>query len=65
MKQIEKNTLCYYCLGCNKQESEEYKPVMRCKDFMAGTENWQEKLREELKKNVKNRDTVITEIKEK
>ncbi len=32
---------------------------------MAGTENWQEKLREELKKNVKNRDTVITEIKEK
>lgn len=50
MKQIEKNTLCYYCLGCNKQECEEYKAVMRCKDFVAGIGDWQEKLREELKK---------------
>lgn len=51
MEQIEKNTLCYYCLGCNKQESEEYKPVMRCKGFVPGVENWQEKLREGLKKS--------------
>lgn len=51
MKQIEKNTLCYYCLGCNKQEDTDYKPVMRCKNFITGVENWQEKLREELKKN--------------
>lgn len=51
MQQIKKNTLCYYCLGCNKQECEEYKPVMRCKGFVPGVENWQEKLREELKKN--------------
>ena len=53
MKQIENNTLCYYCLGCNKQECEDYKPVMRCKDFCAGIENWQEKLREELKNSEK------------
>lgn len=53
MKQIEKNTLCYYCLGCNKQESEKYKPVMRCKGFVPGINNWQEKLREELKSNEK------------
>lgn len=53
MKQIEKNTLCYYYLGCNKQESEEYKPVMRCKGFVPGINNWQEKLREELKNNEK------------
>lgn len=51
MKQIEKNTLCYYCLGCNKQGSEKYKPVMRCKGFVPGVENWQEKLREGLKKS--------------
>jgi hypothetical protein len=51
MKQIKKNTLCYYCLGCSKQENEDYKPAMRCKSFVAGIENWQEKLREELKKS--------------
>lgn len=51
MKQIKKNTLCYYCLGCSKQENENYRPVIRCKDFMTGKENWQEKLREELKKS--------------
>lgn len=51
MKQIKKNTLCYYCLGCSKQENDDYKPVMRCKSFVAGIENWQEKLREELKKS--------------
>lgn len=50
MKQIKKNTLCYYCLGCNKQEDIDYKPVMRCKGFCAGVENWQELLGEELKK---------------
>lgn len=53
MKQIKKNTLCYYCLGCNKQESEEYKPVMRCKGFVPGIENWQERLRKELKNSEK------------
>lgn len=53
MKQIEKNKLCYYCLGCNKQECEEYKPVLRCKYFVPGVENWQEKLRKELKNSEK------------
>ena len=46
MKQIERNTLCYYCMGCNKQENENYKPVMRCKKFIQGIENWQEKLQD-------------------
>lgn len=53
MKQIEKNTLCYYCLGCNKLELEKFNRIMRCKDFVAGVENWQEKLREELKSSEK------------
>ena len=50
MEQIPKNKLCYYCMGCNQQENSDYKPVNRCNDFMAGIENWQEKLREEQKK---------------
>ena len=58
MKQVEKNTICYYCLGCSKQENDDYKPVMRCKSFVAGIENWQEMLREELKKSEQNRNTI-------
>ncbi len=58
MKQIKKNTLCYCCLGCNKQECEEYKPVIRCKNFIPGIENWQDKLREELKKSEQDRNTI-------
>lgn len=49
MKQIKNNTLCFYCFGCNKLECEEFKPVLRCKDFVAGIEDWQEKLRKVLK----------------
>lgn len=52
MKQIKKNTLCYYCLGCNRLELEAFNGILRCKNFGAGIENWQEKLREELKKDV-------------
>lgn len=58
MKQIKKNTLCYYCLGCNKQEDIDYKPVMRCKEFCTGVENWQELLRRELQ-NEKSKNRVI------
>lgn len=58
MKQIKKNTLCYYCLGCNKQEEIDYKPVMRCKGFVPGVENWQELLRRELQ-NEKSKNRVI------
>lgn len=53
MKQIEKNTLCYYYLGCNKLELEKFNGIMRCKGFVSGGENWQEKLREELKSSEK------------
>ena len=49
MKQIKKNTLCYYCLGCNKQESEEYKPVMRCKKVCGSNR----KLAREIKRGAK------------
>lgn len=55
MEQIPKNKLCYYCMGCNQQGNSDYKPVNRCNDFMAGIENWQEKLREEQKNECTNK----------
>ena len=50
MKQLEKDNLCYYCLGCPAEESEDFKPVMRCKEFVPDRENWREMLEKELKK---------------
>lgn len=50
MKQIDNKKLCKYCLGCNKLEDENFAGVMRCKHFMAGIDNWQEKWKEELKR---------------
>ena len=50
MKQIDNKKLCYYCLGCNQLENESFDGVMKCKDFMAGINNWQEKWKEQMKK---------------
>lgn len=55
MKQIDNKKLCKFCLGCNKLEDENFNGVMRCKDFMAGIDNWQEKWKEQMKND--NRDT--------
>lgn len=51
MSQVSKDKLCYYCLGCVKEEEKKFKAVNRCKNFVPGRENWQEKIREELKKS--------------
>lgn len=49
MKQIDNKKLCFYCLACCKLEDKNFDGVMRCKDFMAGVDNWQEKWEEALK----------------
>lgn len=49
MKQIDNKKLCYYCLGCLKLENENFTGVMRCKGFIPGMENWQEKWKEQMK----------------
>ena len=49
MKQIDNKKLCYWCIGCNQLENENFEGVMRCKDFMAGINNWQEKWKEQMK----------------
>ena len=49
MKQIDNKKLCKYCLGRNKLEDEKFDGVMRCKHFMAGYADWQERWKEALK----------------
>ena len=50
MKQIEKDKLYYYCYGCTRLEREQFEGVRNCKDFVGAVEDWQNQLREELKK---------------
>ena len=53
MKQMDNKKLCYYCLGGEKLSSENFAGVMRCNNFMAGVENWQEKWKEALRSSEK------------
>lgn len=48
MKQLDKDVLCYYCLGCNKEELENFNGVKNCKTFIVGrnTKEFYEKLKE-------------------
>lgn len=58
MKQLDSKKLCIFCLGCNKLEGENFAGVMRCKNFVAGQEDWQEKWKEQLKnENISDRPT--------
>lgn len=50
MKKIEKNKLCYYCLGCNKLELEYFTGINRCSNFAPAIKKWQEKYNNELRK---------------
>lgn len=51
MKEIDKKYICYYCLGCNAEELDNFTPRQRCKGFVPGRKDWQVKWREELKKS--------------
>lgn len=50
MKQLEKDTVCFYCYGCSRLEIENFNGVRNCKDLIPVVANWQEKIREELRK---------------
>ena len=52
MKQISNKTLCFYCLGCNKLEDEEFEGLMRCENIIPSKRNWQE----EWKKNLESEE---------
>lgn len=40
MKQMEKDKICYYCMGCNKLEDEKFEGTIRCNYFVTGRDNW-------------------------
>ena len=54
MQQLEDNKICKYCLGCNKLLDENFKGVIRCKNFMQGQEldNYYKQMKERKKWDV-------------
>ena len=53
MREISKKYICYYCIGCNAEELDNFTPRERCNNFVSAVQDWEEKMREELKKNGK------------
>lgn len=47
--------ICKYCIGCLRLEDENFQSKYRCKDFEANQVNWEQLIREELKKKGDNR----------
>jgi hypothetical protein len=35
MKKIDKRYLCYWCMGCNAEELDNFEPKQRCKNFVS------------------------------
>ena len=54
MKQLEKDTICYYCYGCNKLFLETFDGVKHCNGFVSGYSDWQEIYYKALKEEKKN-----------
>lgn len=53
MKQLKADTLCKYCLGCNKLENYLFNGTRNCKGFIPGYKNWREMYEKSLKDNLK------------
>ena len=53
MKQLEENTICRYCFGCNKLLLEEFNGVKHCNGFISGYSDWQERYYKALKEEKK------------
>lgn len=49
MEEIGKNTVCKWCIGCNRMEVEEFKGVARCEGFVPGYIDWYEKYTKEVR----------------
>lgn len=52
MEQFKNSNLCRFCLGCTALENNEFQPKIRCKNFIPGVENWYEKYREAIIKEL-------------
>lgn len=49
MQDKVKNSLCGYCLGCNRLIDIEFKETRNCSNFMPAYDDWQEKFYERIK----------------
>mgnify|MGYP003571329884 CR=1 FL=1 len=56
MTQLRDDTLCKYCLGCNKLEINNFIGTRNCKGFVPGYENWRQMYDRALKNNLKNKE---------
>lgn len=54
MAELRNDTLCKYCLGCNKLSDYNFIGTRNCKGFIPGYKNWRELYESSLKKNLKN-----------
>lgn len=48
---MKDNNLCFYCLGCNAEECEDFEPKMNCEGFVPAYSDWQKRYYERLKNN--------------
>lgn len=48
--------ICKYCEGCLRLESEDFKSVYRCNDFIPMIANWKKLIEEELKNEKEQRE---------
>lgn len=55
MQQLKEDTICKYCLGCNKLLNMNFNGTRNCKKFIAGYINWRELYERALKKAKENR----------
>lgn len=49
MELLKKNCICYYCIGCNRLELEEFHGIANCKNFTASEDGWFEKFINQFK----------------
>ena len=50
MRQISNKKICFYCLGCNKLEDEEFEGLMRCENIIPSKRNWQDEWKKNLER---------------
>lgn len=42
--ELNKNSLCYTCLGCNKLEIEQFRGTNKCENYVRGETNDNQKI---------------------
>ena len=52
MAELKGDTLCKYCLGCNKLMNINYIGIRSCKKFAPGYENWREMYDKAIQENL-------------